>query len=186
VNQSRALVVVVVSQCIAGCIHAPNVVIVDRKTALEQQALGSFRGLEESLEQAGLSPRPAPLTSGELAEAGVAAEDDRSAQPPGVADALQVDALLVRRCVGEANDATLTVTVAQCTGVMDVPTVNRLIERQNRNRRQLWHWLAEKSPGRNESEIRATWRKIHFEGMVCRGHFQSETGAWEVKRCGEG
>jgi hypothetical protein len=168
-----------------GCIKAPDVVIVDRHTSLEQQAAGSFRGLEEELEQAAIAPAPTPLTAAQLQAAGVGktpgaeeVDDDE-----GLPDALRADQLLVQRCVGETSGGTLALTIESCTGTIDVPSVNRLIERVNRNRRQLWQWLAEKAPGRTEKDAQVAWREVHLAGLVCGGQFQNASGAWEVKRC---
>lgn len=186
-----ALAALVLAGCITGCITAPAVVIVDRRTALEQQASGSFRGLEEELEQAGLVPRPAPLTPAQLGASGVrrdgleaADADDESS------DAVRSDALLIKRCLGEALDGTLVLTLDPCTGTLDVPAVDRLVERVNRNRRQLWRWLAARGrdptrPGRETSdeEVRAAWRQVHLAGLPCGGQYQIAGGAWEVKKC---
>src|SRR5262245_59526793 len=80
----------------AGCVSAPAVGIVDRKTALEQQASGSFRGLEEELEQAGLAPRPAPLTAAQLGAAGVRRQGLEVADLEDAGtDAVRTDALLI-------------------------------------------------------------------------------------------
>ncbi len=170
---------------LAGCVKAPDVVIVDRKTALEQQASGSFRGLDEELEQAGLSPRPAPLTGAQLEAAGVrrASPIDETGDAPGVPDAVQADTLLVQRCIGEAKDGTLVLTVDRCTGAIDVPQVNRLVERVNRQRRQLWIWLGKREPRKSPAEIQAAWREVHVAGLVCGAQLQTGDGAWEIKRC---
>jgi hypothetical protein len=174
---------------VAGCIRAPAVVIVDRKTALEQQASGSFRGLEEELEQAGISPRPATLTAAQLGEAGVRREGlEATDEDDESNDAVRTDALLIKRCIGEALDGALTLTLDPCTGTLDVPSVGRLIERVNRERRQLWRWLAGQSrKGRDapasDEEVRAAWRKVHLSGLVCGGQYQAAGGGWEVKRC---
>jgi hypothetical protein len=181
---------------LTGCITPPAVVIVDRRTALEQQASGSFRGLEEELEQAGLVPRPAPLTPAQLGASGVrrggleaADSDDESS------DAARSDALLIKRCLGEALDGTLVLTLDPCTGTLDVPSVDRLVERVNRNRRQLWRWLAARTGGqgrdqgrdqgreKTDDEVRAAWRKVHLAGLVCGGAYQVAGGAWEIKKC---
>lgn len=164
----------------AGCIRPPAVVITDRRTAVEQQASGSFRGLEEELEQAGLAPRPAPLTSSQLGSAGVRAPDD---QETDGSDALRADSLLVKRCAGEALDGTLVLTLDPCTGAIDVPQVTRLVERINRERRQLWRWLAGQAPGKNAEQILAAWRETHLAGLVCGGQVQVAGGTWEIKKC---
>jgi hypothetical protein len=172
---------------LAACVRAPSVVIVDRKTALEQQAAGSFRGLEEELARAGQSPRPTPLTSEQLAAAGVADDEDaREAaledEVPGN-DALRTDGLLVQRCIGEALDGTLVLTIDPCTGTIDVPEVNRLIERVNRERRQLWRWLEEHAGGKSALEVRAAWREIHLAGLICGAQLQRAGTTWEIKAC---
>ena len=166
----------------AGCVTA-NVVIVDKKTALEEQAAGSFRGLEEEIEQAGLLPRPTPVTAAQLAASGVAVvPDDAAAQ--GLPDALRADTLLVKRCIGEAVDGTLVLTSDRCTGAIDVPDVNRLLERLNRSRRQLWDWMAARAPRRAPDEIRRTWREVHVAGLICGGQIERDGGGgWEVKTC---
>jgi hypothetical protein len=178
----RAALVLVL---LAGCVRAPDVVIVDRETALEQQASGSFQGLEEDLEQAGLSPRPAPLTGAQLEAAGVrrGTPVDETGDAVGVPDGQRADTLLVQRCIGEGSDGTLVLTVERCTGTIDVPQVNRLIERVNRQRRQLWSWLAKREPRKRPDEIMAAWREVHIAGVVCGGQVQKVDGSWEVKRC---
>ncbi len=180
------LLVAAVSLCAGpACIKAPDVVIVDKKTALEEQSAGSFKGLEEELEQAGQAPRPTPLTGAQLVEAGIApptatVEVDDAA---GLPDALRADALLIQRCIGEGKDGLLALTADRCTGTIDVPQVTRLIERVNRNRRQLWQWLAGREPKRPLDEVRTKWREVHLSGAVCGAAVQKDDGSWEVKRC---
>ena len=185
---------------LTGCITAPAVVIVDRRTALEQQASGSFRGLEEELEQAGLAPRPAPLTPAQLGASGVRREGlEATDSDDETSDAVRTDALLIKRCLGEALDGTLVLTLDPCTGTLDVPSVDRLVERVNRNRRQLWRWLVAQTRGqgrdqardrgrgqareKTDDEVRAAWRQIHLAGLVCGGAYQVAGGAWEIKKC---
>jgi len=165
----------------AGCIKAPDVVIVDRKTALEQQAAGSFQGLEEELEQAALVPRAEPLTASQLGAAG-ASQADTADDAEGLPDALRADGLLVQRCIGEASDGTLLLTLDRCTGIIDVPAVTRLVERTNRNRRQLWRWMAGRTR-RSPAQAQAAWREVHVAGLVCGAQVQKPDGEWEAKRC---
>jgi hypothetical protein len=167
--------------CFGGCIKAPDVVIVDRKTALEQQAAGSFRGLEEDLEQAGLLPRPTPVTAAELEASGVRVRPDVD-EVGGQPDAIAADTLLISRCIGEARDGTLVLTIDRCTGAIDVPDVNRLLERINRSRRQLWVWMAQRQK-KPEAQVQATWREVHVAGLVCGGQLQTAAGGWETKKC---
>lgn len=180
----RAAAALALATLAAGCIRAPAVVIVDRKTALEQQASGSFRSLEEELEQAGLAPRPAPLTAAQLGAAGVRREGlEATDQDDDGNDAGRADTLLIKRCLGEALDGTLVLTLDPCTGTVDVPLVGRMIERVNRERRQLWRWLAGQAPGKTADEVRAAWRETHLAGLVCGGQVQVAGGTWEIKKC---
>jgi uncharacterized protein YdbL (DUF1318 family) len=173
-----------------GCVKAPNIVLVDRRTALEDQAAGQFPPLEAELTQAGLNPGPAPFTSAELAQAGAApahlgtdayAQDEAGAAD-GLPDPLRLDGLLTQRCVGEARDGTVVLTIDTCTGTIDVARVNRLVERTNRNRRQLWDWMARRS-GISADAARAAWRTVHLEGVICGAAVQAASGSWESKSC---
>jgi hypothetical protein len=53
---------VVLALLLAGCV-SPTVVVVDQKTALEQQAAGDYPPLDNELEQAGLAPSPSRARS---------------------------------------------------------------------------------------------------------------------------
>lgn len=171
----------------SGCVTAPDLVIVDRKTALEEQASGSFRGLEDELEQAGITPRPAPYTRAQLAEGGVTGTGlggpGSEAADQAAGDAAQIDQLLIRRCAGEALDGTLVETLVTCTGSADAARIGHLLERENRNRRQAWTYLATKRPRASPAEIRRAWREVHLRGVVCDGQVQRDDGSWEAKRC---
>ena len=173
----------VLALALAACVSAPAVVIVDRKTSVEQQASGSFRGLEDELEQAGLARRPTPLTAAQLGAAGVRRDGLEASDQDDGSDPVRADALLVKRCVGEALDGTLVLTIDPCTGTIDVPQVGRLIERVNRERRQLWRWLAGQAPGKTDDDARAAWRETHLAGIPCGGQIQVAGGKWEIKRC---
>jgi hypothetical protein len=164
---------------VGGCIKSPQLILVDRKTALEEQAAGSFRGLEDDLEQAGISPRPTPLTGSQAGtRVATAAPDDEA-----VSDEERLDGLLVRSCVGEAADGTLAVTTARCTGTVDVARVTAMVERANRNRWQVWRYLQEKRPRASLDEVRRAWQKVHADGVVCGGQVQRADGGWEAKKC---
>lgn len=170
-----------------GCFKAPDVVIVDRKTALEEQALGRHPKAEAELQQAGLSPKPAAFTRQQLERSGWRPDKEHDAiaalYADAVTDAERVDQLLVRKCIGEAIDGLLVDTRSKCTGGIDASEVAALIERVNRNRRQTWRYIAQ-SRRVSLSAARQAWRKIHVVGIVCGGHIQSATG-WEPKKCSE-
>lgn len=170
-----------------ACVRAPNVVyLVDGKTAIERQASGEMRALENDLRQSGLSPRAEPFTRGELGDTPGQGEDPEGlAQVYGevLTDADRLDALLVRRCVGEALDGLLEETPATCAGAIDAAEVTRLVQRANRNRRQLWTWLLKKTPGSSETTIRESWRRHHLEGLICGAQVQQPDRSWGSKRC---
>jgi hypothetical protein len=165
----------------AGCIKAPEIVLVDRATALEQQAAGSWRELEEKLARAGASPRPVPLTPAQLQALGIKSAslvDDTE-----LTDADRVDQLLKQRCVGEAREGTLTETKETCRGASDSQTALALIERVNEARQQLWRWMRERRPQASLDDLRREWRALHLKGVVCGGWIQRDDGGWEAKKC---
>lgn len=166
---------------ITGCIKAPEIVLVDRATALEQQAAGSFTDLEKRLMESGVTTRPVPLTPDQLQALGIR-------QPPLVdstdlTDADQIDLLLKQRCIGEGRDGTLVDTNESCLGAADRALAVKLIERTNRARQQLWRFLQERQPQSAPQTLRRSWREAHLRGLVCGGWLQRDDGNWEAKSC---
>jgi hypothetical protein len=166
---------------LAGCIKAPALILVDKQTALEQQAAGSYPALDDDLARAGIAPRPTPFTRAQL-ESG-AGEKTLSSESAAESEPLQLDGLLTRRCVGESLDGTLVVTSASCTGTVDVAQLNHMIERANRDRFQVWRYLQAKRPKSSLAEVRRQWRELHLGGVVCGGQVQRTDGGWEPKTC---
>jgi hypothetical protein len=164
-----------------GCIRAPEIVLVDRATALEQQAAGSYADLERKLARAAMAPRPAPLTPEQLETLGIA--------PPSLVDdtertdADRVDALLTQHCIGEAKDGLVVETHDACKGAADRAQANELIERTNTARQQLWRWMKERKHERSLDEVRRAWHGEHARGVVCGGWIQSDDGKWAEKKC---
>jgi Protein of unknown function (DUF1318) len=164
-----------------GCFKAPEIVVVDRATALEEQAAGSFDELERKLARAGIAPRPVPFTPEELEALGIHEAD--LVNNTEMTDADRLDRSLVQRCVGESNDGLLIETPSACRGAMDAETTRRLIERTNAARGQLWRWMQEQRPGTNPEDIRRSWQLAHARGLVCGGWMQLPQGSWEAKKC---
>lgn len=173
-------VLVLCLACAAACVRAPEIVLVDRATALEQQAGGSFEELERKLVRTGVSPRPVPLTPDELEALGMNA---RSVDAKDRSDAETVDALLRQRCVGEGKEGLLVDTEESCRGAPDKTELRAVVERVNRSRLQLWRWLHERSPKTPKDEIRRRWTGLHAEGVVCGGWVQRADGSWGEKAC---
>jgi hypothetical protein len=164
---------------LCGCLKA-SVVIVDRKTSLEQQAAGSYPTLTRESEEAGVQPSPAPLTRDQLAKnAPLAAPTEGSDD-----DATDgTDALLVRRCLGEALDGRLAFTHDTCQGDPDEQALSHLTERTNRQRAQTWAYLATLQPNAKPEAVRAAWRALRLRELVCGGQLQTADKKWEIKKC---
>ncbi len=176
-NRSWLIIVVVVAG--AGCVKAPDIVVLDRATALEREAAGSFPRLSFELQRAGTSAQPAVVSREDLEAAGhprpIVEELESS-------DAARIDALLKIACVGEALDGTLSETRDRCQ-VKEVPHLGALLERANRDRMQIWEWLRRERPQRSLAEVRRAWREVHLRAVVCGGQVQRDDGGWEPKKC---
>src|SRR5580704_6702921 len=132
-NRVPALTVVIALAAFAGlsgCFKPPEIVMVDRATALEQQAAGSFDDLERKLDRAGIEPRPVPLTPEQLETLGIRPRSlvDESE----LTDADRLDGLLAQHCVGEGKDGLIVDTRDACRGAADAEQVQTLAERANR------------------------------------------------------
>jgi hypothetical protein len=166
---------------LSGCFKAPAIVVVDRATALEQQAGGSFEEVEGDLARHAVEPRPVPLTPDQLESLGLKPTPivDRTDQT--AAD--RVDALLRQRCIGEGKEALLVDTHDDCIGASDRGDAIGLIDRTNRARLQLFRWMRGVHPEKSSETLRREWREAHGRGVVCRGWMQKDDGTWEAKKC---
>src|SRR5579884_3865016 len=114
----------------AACFKAPEIVMVDRATALEQQASGSFDGLEQQLDRAAIEPRPVPLTPDQLEALGI--RPTPLVDESELTDADRVDGLLAQHCIGEGHEGLIVDTRDACKGAADVNETQTLLERVNR------------------------------------------------------
>ena len=171
---------------LAGCV-APKVVVVDQRTALEQQAAGGYPALENDLEQAGMAPAPESFAREQLA----AGREQSSSGPLGElaelyakseSDADAIDRLLLQRCIGEALSGLLVPRPSDCIGATDATEMARLLGRENLHRRQLWQMLASERDADIE-RARRVWRKLHVEQVVCGGLVESARNSWGPKPC---
>jgi hypothetical protein len=174
-------VVVVATLLLAGCFKAPEIVMVDRATALEQQAGGSFDELEQKLDRAGIEPRPVPFTPEQLEALGI--HTTPLVDGTGLTDADRLDGLLVQHCVGEGKDGVLVNTKEACKGGADAQEIETLLDRANRARRLLWRWMHEQKPNVPEDELKRTWRDAHLRNVVCGGWLEGPDGKWQEKSC---
>ena len=164
-----------------GCIRAPEIVMVDRATALEEQASGSFEDVERRLARAGMSPTPVPLTPNQLEELGI--QPTPLVENIGRTQADRVDELLRRHCVGEGRDGLLVVNRNRCqAGRMSADDV-ALVERVNRARVHLWQWMRTVRPDVSEESLRRSWQQVHAKGVICGGWVEADDGTWGEKKC---
>jgi hypothetical protein len=180
-NRVLALALVVALPGVPGCVKPPDIVMVDRATALEQEASGSFDDLERKLDRAAIEPRPVPLTPDQLDALGVrpAPLVDES----DLTDADRLDGLLAQHCIGEGKDGLLVGTPDACGGAADPQETQTLIERVNRARRQLWRWMHEQRADVSEADLQRQWHDNHVRNVVCRGWMEGSDGKWQAKSC---
>lgn len=174
-----------------GCITVPDVVLVENKTALEKQASGEFRSLDLELQRAGLNAGPENITRGQLDGKNKDLRESTLGEIVRLYSAVQSDAeridhFLVAQCLGEANTGFLVETRDQCTEDINPAEVTALLERSNRNRRQIWRdVMAKVKMGSPENSVRNSWRKRYLQRVVCGAQIEDKTGQWEVKKCEE-
>jgi hypothetical protein len=171
----------VLTFAVCGCIRAPEIVVVDQATALEQQAGGSFAELERELVAESTGAGPVALTPNELEALGIRPRPLVDTTEQTEAD--RVDALLVQRCVGEGRDGLLVDTEDDCTGTVERTVLSGLIERTNRARNRLWQWMHAQRPDTSLDALRKAWRAEHLGSVVCQGWVQRADGTWEAKAC---
>jgi Protein of unknown function (DUF1318) len=164
-----------------GCIRAPEIVMVDRGTALEQQAGGSFEDLERKTSRKSIEARPVPLTPKQFEALGI--KPMPLSDTSELTDADLVDGLLIQHCIGEGHDGLLADTHGSCIGAADHAEALELIERVNQARLQLWRWMHEQRTDATVADLRRTWRAVHVRNVVCGGWVEGEPGKWESKRC---
>lgn len=174
--------------CLLGaCISAPDVVLLDRKTVLEELASGELQPLENDLREEAALPRGVDFTRAELRGAGADVADDTLSSIVDVyamlrTDAEVVDELLLLHCVGESLGGELVETPVTCSRRLSERRTSAMIQRVNRARRQLWRHLEERRPDADPAELRARWRSRHLDSVICGGQVETESG-WEAKRC---
>jgi hypothetical protein len=164
-----------------ACFKPPEIVMVDRATALEQQASGSFEDTERRLNRSAVEPRPVPLTPEQLEALGI--RPTPRADSVELTDADRVDGLLVQHCIGEGADGLLADTREECRGAAAADEVSDVVDRVNRARRQLWRWMHEQRADVAVDDLRRSWRQVHVRGVVCGAWIEGDDGKWQGKPC---
>jgi hypothetical protein len=175
------LIPIIALLALVGCIRAPDIVMTDRGTALEQQAGGSYQDLEKQLNRKAIEARPVPLTPKQFEELGIQPlplKDQTQAT-----DADRVDALLEQHCIGEGKDGLLVDTHGTCLGASDRAEAIELVDRVNQARQQLWRWMRDQKKDHSVSELQKSWQKAHVSGVVCGGWLEDDDGKWDAKKC---
>jgi hypothetical protein len=184
----KAFCVCLVLLMVQGCITAPDVVLLDQRTALEMQAAGEYRALENDLLQAGISPKAEDITREQL-EAGHADLAESSlGEVVRIYSAVQTDAawideMLVAGCIGEGLTGLLVQTPEGCTQDVDTGQMAKVVGRANLHRRQIWQVIGKQRPKATEEQIRSAWREVHLKRVVCQGRIEVAEGSWEKKKC---
>ncbi|MFM7200023.1 MAG: DUF1318 domain-containing protein [Myxococcota bacterium] len=170
-----------------GCVKAPNTVyMVDAQTALEVQASSPFMSLERTLDLQLTAPTFQAYAASEVEQGQQNTEEVArlsSIYSVQLEESSRVDLLLVRQCLGEGLDGLLQIRTETCQGNPDAQELVRVVQRINRNRRQLWTWLKRERPRASETEIIQTWRRIQLEEVVCGALIQQENGEWVARKC---
>jgi uncharacterized protein YdbL (DUF1318 family) len=166
---------------VSACFKPPEIVMVDRATALQQQAAGSFDELERKLDRSAIEPRPVALTPEQIEALGIRAAPQ--VDDTGLTEADRLDGLLTQHCVGEGNDGLIADTRDACHGAADAEEVQTLLERANRARRQLWRWMHEQRSDVSADELQHRWQALHARDVVCGGWVQGADGKWREKAC---
>jgi hypothetical protein len=179
-------IAIAVASLVLGCV-APNVVVVDQKTALEQQAAGGYPALENDLEQAGMAPMPEAFAREELAggrerAGGSALSKLAESYAEGASDADTIDRLLLQKCIGEALSGLLVPRPGDCVGTTDATELARVLGRENLHRRQLWQLIASERRTSIEA-VRDVWQELHLAQVVCGGLMETRGGSWAPKAC---
>ncbi len=164
-----------------SCLGTPQLIVVDRATALEEQAGGSYDELERKLTRAGIGPHPVPFTPEQLEALGIRNEDISNWSELTEAD--RVDRLLRLKCLGEGKDGLLVETPDACTAAVDSERIAQLVERGNRARAQLWKWMQGERPKASLVEVRRAWKVAHETGLICGAWRERDDGSWEAKPC---
>src|SRR6201999_3041914 len=125
----KQLLIVFALCAVSGCVKAPEIVMVDRATALEQEASGSFDELERKLDRSGIEPDPVPLTPEQLQALGI--QPAPLVDASELTDADRLDGFLMQHCLGEGKDGLIVDTHDACQGAADADELASLATRVN-------------------------------------------------------
>lgn len=171
-----------------ACVKAPDIVLTDQKTAFERQAAGEFRALENDVHRASIAPKGEDITREAIEANNPESGDSTLGEAAQLYSAVQTDAdwidrMLVAGCLGEARDALLTARSESCEREPDSARLTRVVERANLHRRQLWQAMQKRDPQAKSDVIRANWREVHLQRVICGASIEESGGTWGKKEC---
>jgi len=182
----RRLMMLGLCAALGGACVTAKVDVIDQKTALENQVLGSFDELSQDMllvasvrggEEG--EHKPAPQFS-DLRQQAVAALQNREFNRD------DIDELKQQRLVGEGSDGLLAL-IGQSTPGVDpqrLALAERLIAEENRDREVLLQAVIARSESLTAAdlpEVRKTFYKLNVENARQGDLVQAEDGTWQEK-----
>lgn len=164
-----------------GCVSA-RIAVVDERTALENQILGSYEELDRdmqllaSVRDGERTPRGAGATFSRLRRRAIHARQTQLFHRD------DLDELQRRGCIGEVHDG--TVAAHACTGDDDPDQqtrVQRLIEAENDARTTLQRFVVATSPELTERDlpqVQAAWARVRRRQARPGTWFRDPSGRW--------
>jgi hypothetical protein len=173
-----AVAAAMLSAAALGCVSLKPVLL-DRKTQLENQVLGSFQRLEQDLILASSvrGERPAPKLTPLQREA-VEAMMSRAFNKD------DVDALKQEQVVGEANTGMLSIRTQPKDPVL-VKRVAALVQQENRDRLVIIKRVIQLDPQLGDKdlpEVRRIFYRLNLQTAQPGDLVQREAGDWETAR----
>lgn len=175
-----ALLIALLGLGAAGCVKVKPVLL-DRKTQLENQILGTFQQLEEGLILAssvrgrgeGAPAQQLSPLQREAAEALMTREFHRD----------EVQALKAKQVLGEGSNAMLVLIKPPAEGAA-AAAARRLVERENAARQVIIRRVLQLTPGLKEGDlplVRQMFYRLNVQTAGVGEMVQQPTGEWEAK-----
>lgn len=169
----------------AGCVSA-QIQVVDERTALENQILGSYEELDRDLQLVASvravdeqGARRGPPRFSDIRAQAVAA---RQTQQFNLDDVMELKA---KGCLGEGNDGLLAARPCQAAAAAQVAErIARMVAAENQSRKVLLLFVVTTSPDLTEkdsAELARAWARLNRE-RAAPGHWvQAADGQWARK-----
>jgi len=172
----QTIPLLLVAGCLGACVTV-NPVVLDRKTQLENQILGTFKRLEGELILAssvrGEGPPAKKLSplEREALEAMMTREFNRD----------DIEDLKTQQVVGEGNDGLLAIR-DRTSDAVEAARVNKLVQEENNARMVLMKRVIQQSPdlsAKDLPELRRIFHRLNVQTARKGDWVQRSDGAWE-------